>query len=400
MANKQPPRCTCGGTFGSDGVCPACGRKRPRSAGYRIWHSFWCVIAVLILLACISITCAVRSHLRSGKLTAGLRESRLSDASLPFTDTPAAYIRREFVNDELVLESDVAEAVDALELPAFLAGKLSDYGRLLRGDSDTVVTVETDEITALLDSKRAALYQQCMLVIEDADLQQLHDSLDGPLSALSSTVRTVYGSKAGRFFARLRLSGYRILLDLILAALVLWRWMRVRANSGCDRSGALRGMGRTVLIPSAVTLVLVLISAVRGFFVRDGIVGMYAFTKALRGPYWLISVCGIACGIGMMLLGKYLAVRAARPKAEPLPDIPAAPVSRSLDSAVQSTEPEADAASAVPCISCGKPLRSGAKFCIYCGTGQRTGGNAVDEILEETAGKVSLKKNDTDSPEE
>ena len=164
---KTETVCSCGAAYDSAGVCTRCGKKRPRSAGYRIFHGVLCILAALLLLFCINCTAFVRHQLKYRRLTKALRnEVRLSDASAPFgSETVADYIRREYVSDEAVTADDVAAAVDGMKLPAFAADKLEAYADMLRGKTDKVVKVQPDEVIAQLESSEKDLYSKNLLII-------------------------------------------------------------------------------------------------------------------------------------------------------------------------------------------------------------------------------------------
>lgn len=390
MSKKSEPVCACGAPFTSEGVCTVCGKKRPRSAGYRIWHTVWCVIAALILMCCISTTAAMRHALKTNAPVQGLRDSRLSDTHIPFTGkTVTEYIKAEFVTDPAILDTDVASAVDEMHIPAFLADKLSAYYSLLRSDSDTVVTLTADEITALLNDNRASLLTNCMLIIEDSDITALQDSLGGPLGTLSSTVQTVYGSKAGRMLAHFRVSLARIIIDILLLGLLLWRWITVSRNSGRPAYNAVRGMGLTAGIPAAVTFLCVLFTGIGSLFVSDSVTGIHPLTKAIRAPFWGISIAWLLTGAALYGAAYLMRRRSTKAAAEPAP----APAAEPAPVHVRMPRPAAEEppvrtirargtaempAPNKPCIACGRLLEAGAKFCIYCGENQTVDAPAED----------------------
>ncbi len=350
--------CTCGAEFNSDGVCPSCGKQRSRSAGYRILHGTLCCIAALFLLLCMTTTAFVRHQLRYKRLTNALRsEIKLSDVNIPGEGKNVAeYIRTEYVNDDAVLTEDCAEAVDCMEIPGFVADKLGIWGDLLRGDSDTVMQVSADEVIGLLESHEAQLYRSCMLVIDDSDKVELRQNLEGPLASLNKTFQSLYGSPALRALARFRVSGWRYVLDVILLALLLWRWAVVRRNSGKDAASALSAMGKTILIPSTVTFVLCAVFGIGAMFAKDGVVGLLPVWKAIRMPYWLSAMLGISAGCVLLIIYQLLLQRSLRPaRQRPVKATP----SRGGSAAASAAEKH--------CIYCGKRIPAEAEFCIYCG---------------------------------
>ena len=397
MSRKKELHCDCGAPFTSEGVCTVCGKKRPRSAGYRVWHSFWCVIATLILLLCINTTAAMRHALRTNAPVTGLHDSRLSDTKIPFTGkTLAAYIKSDFVADENVLETDIASAVDEMNIPVFLSGKLGAYYQLLRGESDTVVTVTEDEVVGMLDQNRALLLSKCMLIIEDADIAELRSAVGGPLNFLSRTASTVYGSKAGRMLAHFRVSAARIVIDILLLGLLLWRWTVIQRRCGRPASRAVRGMGLTIGIPACITFLLVLISGVGSLFVNDAVTGIHPLTKAVRAPYWGISLTELLIAAAMIGAAYLLAHRPVKAKADPadapakanLPRPAAEPPVRTLRARGTAEDP----APGKPCISCGRELKAEAKFCIYCGANQDADAAPEPETEPEKAPRIDLSK--------
>lgn len=433
MAKTQQATCSCGGSYDSSGVCTQCGKKRPRSGGYRFLHTLLCVIGVLILYFCFSNTTALRSYSASTALTDALRSAKLSDADVPFTGKNVSdYIRSEYVTDENVLPEDIAQAADGMGIPAFLAEKLDGHFAMLRGDSDTPVRIESDEITGLLDQITESLHESCKLVIEDSDRQQI-SSVAEPVLKKVNAVSDGFGStKAGRAFQRFGVSIWAYVLEVVLLALLIWRWCVIRKNSGKDIAGAFKGTGITVMIPAALSLILVLIGGIHTLFIRDDVVGLYGVTKVLRGPYWFIAVTGVSFALFMLELAAYIRAKkqyqalapaepekAAKPaKTESKPVVPVyltkcVSCGRELESGAKfckycgakqeqpqkAAEPapapaSAPAADSKVCVCCGKELAANMKFCKYCGTNQETGENIVDAVLNGTAGFPEAPEDD------
>ena len=365
---KTESVCSCGAAYNSEGVCTRCGKKRPHGSGYRVFHGILCVIAALLLLLCITSTAFVRHQLKYRRITKALKnDTRISDVSAPFSKkTVADRIREEYVTDDAVTTDDVASSVDCMEVPAFAAGKLEQFAEMLRGNTDKIVKVQPDEIIQLLESHESELYQRSMIVIDDADKEDIRSSVSGPLGTLNSTLDTCYGSPALRALARFRASGWRILLDLALMGLLLWRWAVVRRNSGKSAVSAFRGMGFTVLIPSALVFIGCVITGLISAFAKDGKVGLLALGKAVRMPLWLSSMLGIS--VGALLLIIYLAALNAKLKKELQPA--SAQPARWTGTKMQPVEVPDSTAGQKYCIRCGKLIPETAGFCIYCGMNQ------------------------------
>lgn len=375
---KTEPVCSCGAAYDSKGICTRCGKKRPRKAGYRIFHSVLCVIAALLLLLCINCTAFVRHQLRYRRLTKALRNNtRISDVSVPFSGkTVADRIREEYVHDDAVTADDVAKAVDSVEIPAFIADKLDLYADMLRGKTDKVVKVQPEEVIGRLEAHEADLYKNSLILIEDNDKAEIRSSLEEPLGELNRSLDRVYGSPALRALARFRASGWRVLLDIALMGLLLWRWAVVRRNSGRNAESALKGMGLTVLIPSALTFIVCVVTGLTAAFAKDGTVGLLALGKAVRMPLWLSSMLGIS--VGALLLICYLLCANARVKKES-EGLPTELSGRYCGTKMQAVElPEAPASQKY-CMSCGKLIPASAGFCIYCGKSQQ-GTSAPTEV--------------------
>ena len=382
MAKATAPVCTCGAAYDSSGVCTRCGKKRPRSGGYCLLHTVLCALGALILFFCLGNTHALRTYLSSDALTESLREARISDAAVPFTGKNVTeLIMQNYVTDSNVTAENVAAAADNMQIPAFLAGKLEGHFALLRGTSDTPVTISADEITAELDRISDSLAETGGIIVDDTDRAQIEQSLGGVLGKING-LSTAFGSnKAGRAVQRFGVSVWAYVLALILLGLLFVRWCSVRKNSGRDIAGAIKGLGLTALIPSALGLIPVLIGGIRTWFIKDGTVGLNGVSKVLRGPYWFITITGVTFGIFLLELAALLRDRAAYKKkqdaeqAEPVPldprpalpaeafDMPAA---AEYQSVLNKT-----------CASCGKSLDASAKFCIYCGT-EQTASAAAD----------------------
>ena len=342
----------------------------PRSAGYRRLHGFLCVIAALILLCCINTTFCMRRYIQTNQPAAAMSTSQLSDTKIPFTGkTVAALIKADYVTDEKVTGEDVSAAVDEMGIPSFIAEKLDRYGSLLRGDTDEVVSITADEIVGLLEDSEDALYDKCLLVIEDSDKEELRTSAEKPLSTFNKIMSAVYGSKFGRGLARFRMSRWHYVLDVVLLILLLLRWMNIHEVSGSKKTNALRGMGKTLLIPMAITLILLAVFGIASLFVKDGIVGMYAFTKALRAPMWILCIFEIALGCFLISLAGYQEARAEyKETAASLPVRNR--TGRAKMDTVNVPHSPAPARSTLEkrfCIYCGREIAKDAGFCSYCG---------------------------------
>lgn len=398
MAKATASVCTCGAAYDSSGVCTRCGKKRPRSGGYCLLHTVLCAIGALILFFCMSNTHALRTYLSSDALTESLREARISDAAVPFTGKNVTeLIMQNYVTDSNVTAENVAAAADNMQIPAFLAGKLEGHFALLRGTSDTPVTISADEITAELDRISDSLAETGGIIVDDTDRAMIDSTLGGVLGKLNG-LSTAFGSnKAGRAVQRFSVSVWAYVPALILLGLLFVRWCGVRKNSGKDIAGAIKGFGLTALIPAALGLIPVLIGGIRTWFIKDGTIGLNGVSKVLRGPFWFITVTGVTFGIFLLELAALLRDRAAYKKkqdaeqAEPVPldprpalpaeafDMPAA---AEYQSVLNKT-----------CVSCGKALDASAKFCIYCGT-EQTASAAAD-----TDGAPEAQPDDPAAPE-
>ncbi len=392
MAKAPASVCTCGAAYDSRGVCTRCGKKRQRSGGYRVLHTILCVLGALILFFCLSNTHALRGYLSSDALTESIRAARISDAAVPFTGKNVTeLIMDDYVTDSNVRAEDVAAAADSMQIPAFLADKLGGHFALLRGESDTPVTVGADEITAELDRISDTLATSGGLIVDDSDRAQIENTLGGVLGTVNGLSNAFGSNKAGRAVQRFGVSIWAYVLSLVLLGLVFVRWCGIRKNSGKDIAGAIKGFGLTALIPSAVGLVLVLIGGIRTWFIKDGTVGLNGVTKLLRGPYWFITVTGVTFGIFMLELAAYLRAR-AKFKAEQAeqPGRPAEPVPLDPrpalpdDAFTMPASAEYESVLNKTCTGCGKTLDAKAKFCIYCGAAQPAAASHTDGSAAET----------------
>ncbi|MBR5371455.1 MAG: zinc-ribbon domain-containing protein [Oscillospiraceae bacterium] len=443
---KKEASCACGGSFDANGICTECGKKRPRSGGYRVFHGILIVIASLIVLGCLSSTLCIRHYILYQNISNGLRESRLSDFTVPFQDgqTITDMLRKEYVTDERVLPEDIAGAIDEVGATGYLAGKMDEMGKMLRGETDTYPSFSSDEIVKLLEQSESSLYSKCMLIIEAQDKADIRAALDEPLAGINSAMDTLYGSKAGRFLARFRVSVWRAVLDLVLLGLLLWRWIKVRRNAGRSGCGAVRGMGWVFFVPSVLILIGCAVTALMAAFKSDSVVGLYALIKGIRTPHWLLAPLTAAFGIFLMTLATFIQKKAiqkrekleaaaererieaaentrreaAERRAATFQERPAAPASAPAQSAPVQTAPAqpvsgtavrtaaaqpavttqttakpaqpAASASVKRCISCGKEIPERASFCIHCGANQKPAQPAaerdaeIDGILRDT----------------
>lgn len=354
-----------------------------RSGAYCAWHSFWCVIATLILIGCIACNLAVRSYVKADNLAKKVGE--LNIATLTIDDqTVAEHIHEEYVSDAAVLPADVEAAVSGMGIEAFAADKLTALGTLLRGDSDEIVHITTDEIIELLERSEYDLYKTCMLIIEDSDKQELRNTLEKPLDVFNKTMTFLFGSPAMRMVSRWSISNLRLAVDVILLILVLWRWMVVRRNADRTRSGACKGMGLTILIPSALTLLATAVYSISGAFAPDGAQTLHTIGNVIAKPFWGISVLGIVSGVLLMLAAAVICRVAAQQRDAALAKTkPVAPVNMESVENVAKPDPfvapmpqtsvnpaPASAPATTPCIACARALAEGSRFCIYCGTPQ------------------------------
>lgn len=403
-------------------------KQYPRSGGYFVLHTVLCVIASLILFFCIGNTIALRRLSASDALPSQLRSARLSDAGVPFTGkTVSDFIMKEYVSDDNVLPEDINAAVDGMGIPAFLADKLDRHFSLLRGDTDTPVRIEPEEISGLLDQITDSLYESCRLVIDDSDRQMLDSTVAPALNTVNAVSDTFGSTKAGRAFERFGVSFGAYVLELLLLGLLVRRWCKIRESCGKDAAGAFKTMGWTLMIPATLSLLLVIIGAVHTLFIKDGIVGLYGVAKLVRTPYWYISITGVTFAFFLISFAEYLRAKAeykekmpaVSPKKAPavMQSAPAVPVrkmtciecGRELEAgskfckfcgakqdAPKPEPPAAAEAGTVICVSCGKEIAANMKFCKFCGTNQQSGENIVDAVLNGTAGLPEAPE-DTDS---
>lgn len=357
--------------------------KTQRSTGYRILHTVLCVIGILIIWFCFGNTAALRSYSTSSALTDALRSARLSDTDLPFTSKDLSeYIRHNYVSDQKVLPEDVAAAADGMGIPAFLADKLDAHFALLRGESNTPVQIETDEITGLLDQITDSLYDSCKLIIEDSDRQQIQAAVDTPLNLVNTLSDTFGSNQAGRALQRFGISIWSYVLEIILLVLLIWRLCVVRKDSGKEITGAFKTAGFTVLVPAALSLLFVLIGGIKTIFVRDEAVGMFGVTKVLRSPFWFISVTGVSFALFMIELCGFLRARKLYKESAPAKSVASKKADKTKDSGIVPVYK-------VPCVKCGKELDSGANFCKYCGASQADS-QTPDTISEDTPEKTDV----------
>lgn len=349
-----------------------------RSGGYRFLHSFLCLLGTLLVIFCISNTAALRYYTASNALTDNLRAARLSDAAVPFTGKNLSeYIREKYVADDRVLTEDVAAAADGMGIPSFLADKLDQHFALLRGSSDTPMEISGEELTAQLDQITESLHESAHLIIEDSDKQQILKAADPVLRKVNAVSTTLGSSRAGRAFQRFGISIWSYVLEAVLLVLLAWRWCVIRRNSGKDAAGAFKGMGLTVMIPSALGLLLVIIGAVGAFFAKDSVTGLFGVTKTLRTPYWYITITGVTFAVFMMELCAFIRWRVT---------VPAKPKT-------EKTEKKSafGKKTAAVCVSCGKKLDANSKFCKYCGAKQEEPAPAPAPAASEPAPKPAPK---------
>ena len=407
MAKQIDMNCTCGAAYDSKGICTRCGKHRPRSTGYRILHTVLCILGTLLLLTVTARTLMMHDFLKDNTVRDGMRQSRISDTQIPFYGTVKKAIYSG-TNDPNIHEEDIAEAIDAIGIPQILAGKIEQHFAMLRGDSKQPMKIAADEIIKPLEENRESLHQKCHLIIEDSDLNRIRDAFgkDGELEANFFGL-PIYGNALGRGIGRFFVSIPGFLFELVLGGLLLWRWMKIKQNCGKDKLTALRAMGLTILIPMAFCLFCLTVLAISNLFVKGEYTGLKPLLKAVRPVVWVNTAMLFSAGLLMIAAGRYLRIRnekkalagaapAAAPKKAEMPAVslpapaasaaPAPAAARTAAPVQPAAQPKSDSAKPADnkdiCIACGKPLSGKKKFCIYCGTNQQTGKNAIDEILE------------------
>lgn len=403
-------------------------KQYPRSGGYFVLHTVLCVIASLILFFCIGNTIALRRLSASDALPSQLRSARLSDAGVPFTGkTVSDFILKGYVSDENVLPEDINAAVDGMGIPTFLADKLDSHFSLLRGDTDTPVRIEAEDISGLLDQITDSLYESCKLVIDDSDRQALDRAVTPALNTVNAVSDAFGSSKAGRAFQRFGVSFGAYVLEILLLALLAWRWCKIRRSCGKDAAGAFKAMGWTLIIPAGLGLLLVIIGAVHALFIKDSVIGLYGVAKLVRTPYWYITITGVTFAFLLISFAGYLRANAEYKEKMPavstkkapavMQSAPPVPVRKTVciecgkelevgsrfckfcGAKQEAPQPEPAAAaetSTVTCVSCGKEIAANMKFCKFCGTNQQSDENIVDAVLNGTAGLPEALE-DTDS---
>lgn len=338
-------------------------QHKAHGAGYRVFHSILCVIATLILLGCITTAAVMRYYLKSDSLTNSVASLELGGTKVPFTkQTVAEMIRSEYGTDDQVTPEDMETAIDQLQIPQYVAGKLTTYFDMLRGNTDTVIQIPAEEIVAILENNQDALHDKCMILIEESDKAAIRQAGEagGALDTVNRIFDTVYGSPALRMLARFRVSIYRIILDLVLLALLLWRWTTVFARSEKKRTGAVKGMGITLLVPSILTVAACLVSVVMGFFAKDGVKDLSAVIKEARTPVLLYGSITLFAGIILLCIAKLANLFSASRKEKK---------EKKLAAAQEQADAEEKAQNA-HCIYCKRTIKAGAKFCTYCGKTQ------------------------------
>ena len=335
--------------------------------GYRVFHSILIVLGVLLVLLCFALTFFVRHQLKYRSITNALNNKvKLSDANVPGEGkTVAAYIRAQYVKDDLVKDEDVAEAVDCMELPAFVGGKVAALGDLLRGTSDKLPAITEQEVVDLLEEHEHDLYRKCMLVIEVGDKQSILSELESPLGTINSGFDTAYGSAAMRALARFRVSIWMVLIELALLGLLLWRWTSVYRNSGKRKRLACKAMGRTLMIAGGIVFAVCAVTGIMNAFTKDGVVGLTPLWKAIREPFWISSMLTISAGAILIIIAQIMDIR-------DLKKLTAPQTAQSFVASERAAAPviapaRAQSSGSKFCIYCGKSIAANATFCSYCG---------------------------------
>lgn len=352
--------------------------KKHRSTASCVWHSILCIIAALLLIGSITTTLAVRSYMKEDALANAVKDMNIAQITIK-EQTVAEEIRAEYVTDSNVQLKDVETAIHGMGIEAFAAEKLVALGKLLRGESDTVVQITSDEIIGLLEKSEYDLYTSCLLIIEDADKQAIRNATEMPLEAFNNTMDFMFSSPAMRAVSRYFVSTACVVVDILLLALLLWRLMVIRSQADKSKSGACIIMGVTILVPATLTFIATAVHGISGAFTPDGAVTFHIITDVLAHPFWGISLLGVLVGVLLILTAAIMrrVVQNRVDAALAANNHPVAPVAmRSIDADTQPDSfnvPErmpAPVTDTVPCVSCQRALTQGAKFCIYCGAPQ------------------------------
>ncbi len=374
--------------------------KKHRSAANYVWHSILCVIAALLLIGGIAMNLAVRSYIKEDALANTIKGMNIAQVMVG-DKTVAEEIRDEYVADKKVLLKDIETAIHGMGIEAFAAEKLTAMGKLLRGESDTVVNITTDEIIGLLEESEYDLYTSCLLIIEDSDKQEIRNVAGVPLNIFNNCMNFMFGSPAMRAVSRFFVSVSGIVTAVVLLAALLWRLMVIRSQADKSKSGACVVMGVTILVPAALTFIATAVYSISGAFTPDGAVTLHTVGDVLVHPFWGISLLGIFCGILLILASAIMrrvtqsrldaALAANNKPAEPVfmgsvgadtkPDQFNVPEPGRM---YQPTPAAAPAADTISCVACKRALAQGAKFCIYCGTPQTVPAAPAAPAVEET----------------
>ncbi len=406
MAKSKEVRCQCGGTYDDKGICGTCGKKRLRSAGYRVWHGFLCAVAVLILIGCINANLCVRDYMRNTRLSNGIEDSRISDFTIPTVGkTVAAYVNEQYLKDYQLSDDSVEKIINAMDIEDLISEKLTDNRKLLEGSSDTVVKISDDELTDLLDNAEDTIYKQAKLHITDSDKEDLRDESAASIRKFNNLMSSVYGSTFGKLLARFGVSIWRLILDAVLLILVCWRWMVVRRNSGAPKRGVLHSVGLLLLIPAAILLVGLTVIAIYSLIRQSSEIGLYPLANAIRVPLWFIFGAELLLGIILLVIAGIMKNAAkkksaaaetapqpvAQPVAQPAPAPAPAPAPTPAPAPVQTKSlPAADTDPVRRCVSCGQPISPKAMFCKSCGSRQPAP-QAASEASEASAAQNAEK---------
>ncbi len=353
--------------------------KKTRSGASCVWHSIWCVIATLLLTGGIALNLAARSYIKEDALAKTIGSMNIAAVTIG-DKTVAEEIRDEYVADDKVKLSDIETAIHGMGIEAFAEDKLTAMGKLLRGETDEPVHITADEIIELLEKSEYDLYTQCLLIIEDSDKEEIRNVAEGPLNVFNKTMTFLFGSPAMRAVSRYFVSTACVVVNVILLALLLCRWMIVRAQADKTRSGACTGMGITILVPAALTLIGAVVYSISNAFTPDGAETLYTVGKVLVHPFWSIALLGIFSGV-LLILAAAIMRRVAQRKLDAALAGNNTPVESTRMEAVENVAKPDPFIAPMPakaetpvatthCIACARTLAQGSKFCIYCGTPQ------------------------------
>ena len=319
----------CGGELNEKGRCHVCGKKKRRSKGYVVGHSFLLVLATLILVNHLIACATARVLLNKDVIHKALENVKFSTVDVMHDEekmTLAEYIRREYVTDPAVTTGDVEAVLNQMNLEALAMRKLDNYQNYYRGTEDTLETITPQEIVDILDKNQAMIQEKLQIEITQADKDTLVAEMQDSCTAYNEGVVRYYNTGIGRFWNRLQLNLWFMLGELVLLVVILVRWCVLFCSGRGRAAHGIRAFAITLLVPSGIYTLGGVGGYVAAKYLFQELPVLADITSGASAPLLMFGGIGVLASVFMLILASMILSLTKKPAAEPeiLSEIPTA----------------------------------------------------------------------------